>query len=76
MVCRGLGWGRGFSSTLGAIMEEKMDKAEATRLLEDVLDILQLVEFGAAKSQLVEAVDKLYRFRNEWFRFVEDNEKK
>lgn len=48
-----------------------MDKLEATRLLEDVLDVLLEVGNGVTDQQVHEAADKLFRFRDEWFRFAE-----
>jgi hypothetical protein len=47
-----------------------MDKLEAIRLLEDVLDVLCEVGNGVTDDKLHEAADKLFRFRDEWFRFV------
>lgn len=45
-----------------------ISKDEASELLEDVLDTLVEVGNGATHEMLKEACDKLFRFRDKWFK--------
>ena len=50
----------------------KMTKDEASKLLEDVLDTLVEVGNGVTDEMLHEAADKLFRFRDEYFKKIKD----
>lgn len=51
-----------------------MTKEEAREILEDVLDTLVEVGNGTTDDDLKEAADHLFRFRDEWFKKVQQTD--
>ena len=49
-----------------------MNNNEATLILEDVLDVLVEVGNGVTDEMLHEAADKLFKFRDEWFKPIKN----
>lgn len=53
--------------------QEALSQNEASKLLEDVLDILVEVGNGTTDEMLKEAANKLFKFRDGYFKLLKDN---